>query len=810
MQKSRIWIPSLQAIYRKGPFYLPVKFPDLNPCSNALYARRFWRLCSLGCSIIGLAVGLAAILSAEVQGPVTLEEILEHADQLQKTSFLESNRYLEQQESTSFTWRCSDQLRYQIALSESYHRLMKTAEARDVLAEALTLDASGSGEMEAARVQALHWICEGLLAHLDGQPEPALHAFKKAVSSFSPTQDCDILAFATGWIGELQYITGFYEAGYQSFREAAKLYEQVGKPSRMAAMLLSAGTSGVAVELEDAMQDTLQVLEIFEKEGDLAGMASVYQNMGYDYQPDSEQSLGFFEKAIELSRQVGDIATELSAIAGLAEKLVTAERVEAAQKTIETGLSLLEGLEDPEAEAHLFRVAGVVYTHTGSEVFFEKAERYLKRAEDIYVRRGSEELVQAAKEGLAELAIARGNFEAALPLAVEMTDWYRRNQEELYPSGLLMQQKIYSGMKDYESAMRVTELYWNAVEAEWKSGLAEKFEMLQKDYESARKTSEIELLEKENLIKEQQIHHLESEHLQSVKLRLFGILLMISLILIILFLVALMQAHRRNMRQTLSTTQQLESQNQELQETNSRLKAISEQRKMILGMAAHDLKNPLASVSASLEMLEEDLRPIMEDARYTQAAEVLELSIKSVDYMHALIERMLESQLAESRSGNLRSEQIPLAESVRQMVSLNQSAASRKSIAIQMQLDASLVVIADSQALKEVVDNLLSNAVKYTPPGGGVVVRVSRSEEAADTALLVVADSGPGVPESEHAQLFEPFSNLSSIPTGGESSNGLGLSIAKTLVEAMQGCINFRNLQAGGAEFTVSLPLVVR
>jgi signal transduction histidine kinase len=111
---------------------------------------------------------------------------------------------------------------------------------------------------------------------------------------------------------------------------------------------------------------------------------------------------------------------------------------------------------------------------------------------------------------------------------------------------------------------------------------------------------------------------------------------------------------------------------------------------------------------------------------------------------------------------------------------------------------------ADEAKIKQVVENLLSNAIKYSPPASTIRVALRAS---TNEVLLSVFDQGPGIPEHERDRLFKDFGRLSTKPTGGEKSTGLGLAICHKIVEAHRGSINAYNLPDRGCEFRVTLPL---
>jgi CheY-like chemotaxis protein/anti-sigma regulatory factor (Ser/Thr protein kinase) len=114
-------------------------------------------------------------------------------------------------------------------------------------------------------------------------------------------------------------------------------------------------------------------------------------------------------------------------------------------------------------------------------------------------------------------------------------------------------------------------------------------------------------------------------------------------------------------------------------------------------------------------------------------------------------------------------------------------------------------VQADAQALEQVLTNLLSNAIKYNRPQGRIRVRF----EATELGRLIVDDTGVGMSEAQLSRLFEPFNRLGAERTGVGGS-GLGLVIAKKLVDAMGGELEVQSLVGRGSRFQVSLPLAER
>jgi signal transduction histidine kinase len=110
----------------------------------------------------------------------------------------------------------------------------------------------------------------------------------------------------------------------------------------------------------------------------------------------------------------------------------------------------------------------------------------------------------------------------------------------------------------------------------------------------------------------------------------------------------------------------------------------------------------------------------------------------------------------------------------------------------------------DSSRITQVIDNLISNAIKYSPPETQVDISIENKD---GYAWVNVQDKGPGLTEEDQKKLFQEFQNLSTKPTGGESSTGLGLAIVKKMVEAHEGQLKVESSPGKGSTFSFGIPL---
>ena len=243
--------------------------------------------------------------------------------------------------------------------------------------------------------------------------------------------------------------------------------------------------------------------------------------------------------------------------------------------------------------------------------------------------------------------------------------------------------------------------------------------------------------------------------------------------------------------------EELEASAAELAAKNEELKRANEIKSDLLGMAAHDLKNPLQVITGYTELLQKKMKenPFVSDK--------LVKIHQSSDKMLKLITGLLES--ASISDGKLTIKELPVAmdELTNQVVNVNRQLAIRKEQAIDLTVEENCFVTGDEMLLQEVMDNLISNAIKFSPPGKIIWVSLSR----IDTEVIFkVRDEGPGFTPEDKQKIFRKYQKLSARPTGGESSTGLGLSIIRELVELHKGNVTVESEVGQGSTFSVHLP----
>jgi signal transduction histidine kinase len=233
----------------------------------------------------------------------------------------------------------------------------------------------------------------------------------------------------------------------------------------------------------------------------------------------------------------------------------------------------------------------------------------------------------------------------------------------------------------------------------------------------------------------------------------------------------------------------------ELGDSRDRLAQLNEEKAELLRMAAHDLRGPLTGVLLNLDLAQQG---------GLKAEDALPRIRNHVEQMLMLMTDLLDSEMLAEGRRKLTFTAVNAAAMIHEMLASLASVAERKKI----RFDTSGVgkvsaVLADAGALRQIIENLASNALKFSSPGRTIWLVLT---EWNQRVRLEVRDEGPGVQPDEVERIFSKYTRGSARPTAGEQSTGLGLSIVRQLVTAMNGRVWCESTSGKGATFIVVLP----
>jgi signal transduction histidine kinase len=580
---------------------------------------------------------------------------------------------------------------------------------------------------------------------------------------------------------------GLYDKAIESGFEAVALAEALGDERKIARAGIRLGSNYADLrQFSSALRHHRRALQIAERMGDTLGIAQGHASMAwvFELQEQYPRALEALTISLRLRRAINNTDGVGRSLASIGRVFVKQQRYHEALPYEREALAVFERTGNTYNRSELLSLLGQTYVHLGDTAEgLRYAEYALRFAEERSVRY----MLPFILKTLADLHRMCGHFEQA------------HRYVERYAA---LKDSIFSG----QVQQAISSL------------------------ETARETSK-----QENALALQRLYFQ------------FAAAGCVAALLVGAWIFRLYGKQRQTMKQVLDQQELLQTQTEEititngmLQEQNDKLLALDNEKNEIMGIVVHDLKNPISAVRGLAELIQYDV---------DNAPKIAGQMIITTERMLDLVKNLLDINHLESSALHLNLVTVTVQPIVASVVWQYQSAAAAKHITVHFVADTEVVntIIADEQALIRVVDNLLSNAVKFTPHGKSVFVRlraIGRGEgqqeghlslairhlvdEAtnqlmtnqpmtndqpttapmANIVRLEVRDEGPGLSADDMQKLFGKFARLSAQPTGGEHSTGLGLSIVKKLVEAMNGRVWCESELGKGATFVVELPVV--
>ncbi len=586
----------------------------------------------------------------------------------------------------------------------------------------------------------------------------------KAIAIADSLQYLSGKALSLNTLGVSYFIQNNYEKALENYLLALSLREKIIDTKGVAATLNNVGMVYRDMkEYSTALSYYFRALHLNDSLKNTTFFVRNLNNIGVAYESLSlyDSALVYHRRSIEMKRTIGDKAGAASSLRNIGKVFLKMKRYDEALATFQEGLAVREIGKQVRALTLLDMAA--VYEETEN---FSAAMKYTNDAMTLAHEMGISLIEQNAHEVLARLYKRENNHKNAL---------------EHYQRFITIRDSLFN-----ENSSR-------------------RLAALQTNYEIDRQRAQIELLTK------------ETELQSTVRKGLTGGVVLAFCLLVVS---TIAYRNKRRSEQELRTTnteilrQQdlLEHQAEEIQiannalsennialgSANERLTTLNEEKNEIMGIVAHDLKNPLGAVRGLAELIQGGY------VEPSQMPLVTGQIVSASDRMLELVRNLLDVNQLELGGKQFRLLPFDIAPFVQSTIAQYEASAGVKQIALHFSSTAqSSLVLADEQAVMQVLDNIISNAVKYSPHGKNVFVRVVSD---AINVRVEVQDEGPGIAEDDKKKLFGKFARLSAQPTGGEHSTGLGLSIVKKMVEAMNGKVWCESEFGSGAMFIIELP----
>jgi len=236
-----------------------------------------------------------------------------------------------------------------------------------------------------------------------------------------------------------------------------------------------------------------------------------------------------------------------------------------------------------------------------------------------------------------------------------------------------------------------------------------------------------------------------------------------------------------------------------LQTTNNKLNEVNGLKTGILGIVAHDLKNPFDAIDSTISLIREE-----KDISPKELEELLGLVKLSTETANNIIsELIIYSQLEQKGNQIINLSFCDSSEIIKRALFMNKLKAKEKNIKIEFDNNIRSRLNLDNDRMVRVFNNLISNAIKFSERNTTLKIN---TQETSQDATFVISDEGVGIPKELLSILFEPFSNARRNGTDGERSTGLGLSIVKKIIDGHNGIIKVNTTEGKGTCITITIP----
>ncbi|HTA26278.1 MAG TPA: hybrid sensor histidine kinase/response regulator [Bacteroidia bacterium] len=234
----------------------------------------------------------------------------------------------------------------------------------------------------------------------------------------------------------------------------------------------------------------------------------------------------------------------------------------------------------------------------------------------------------------------------------------------------------------------------------------------------------------------------------------------------------------------------------EIEKKNEVLNYLNHEKDRFVGMVSHDLQNDVSAMMLTLGILEKNT-----EIKNESQLKYIKRLRRSVANMYRLLRNFLSVNRIQQGIINPDYTPVNIGMQVEEMVEEYSDIAAIKNLKLNYINECKDDLLnTDGSYIGIIIDNLISNAIKYSPRGGKIDIKVSKTENRFS---FEIKDQGSGIPASDMAKLYGRFQKLTARPTGGEPSNGLGLSIVKDLVDALKATIECKSEDGKGTTFTV-------
>jgi len=612
-------------------------------------------------------------------------------------------------------------------------------------------------------------------------------------------------------VGRIYWRKGNVEQGLRYHNEAKKIFEDAGNKKKAALTVRYIGQDYAdGGNYPEALDYFSKALAMYKKMDDYENMAYmhnflswVYNNQG-NYVKASECNYA----ALQLFEKIGDQHNIANTLAAIGSDYVYLRNYTEALKYFMKSTRIYKAQRDNINMAYNHNALGNVYKLMGN---YSEAEKCHSFALGTGLELNNPNIMADAYDGMADVSKLEEDYSKALSDYLSSAELFKKwaNKKDLarvyckigdcyrlmkkYDESKKYFDDAFEIFRELESKALLVDYYhgmemldsatgnWKAAYINYKSYIANRDSVFNQD--NTRKMVQLQMTYEFD--KREAASKAEQEQ-RDIRQRVQFISLGVIAALILTLTVVLY----RNQRQEALINLELKQKSESLEEENR-------QKTSILNIVSHDLQGPFNKIQGLT-----DIMLMTKDLNKEDKEQYIAHIKSSIDQGNYLIKNLLESQAAQNVANEAVFETIDLEKFIYNFQQVIYGLLHKKQQYLNTQIDLSnKKLYTDPQMLTRILDNLVSNASKFSDFGKPIFLRIWPEEKSLNFSIR---DEGPGISEEDQKKMYKKFQMLSARPTAGEGSAGLGLSIAKALVEKLNGSISVHSKLGEGTEFVIS------
>lgn len=537
-------------------------------------------------------------------------------------------------------------------------------------------------------------------------------------------------------------------------------------------------------DYQTSIKYAFDAISLAEKLKNFNELAKSYNTIGsvYNDQDIVSSSIDFFYQSLFAYKKANNQIGIGRALNNLAYTYFKSKKLDSALYISRQAYSQNSMLQDKYFFAFTLRTMSDIYKAKGNIV---AASEHLFEALNYAQLSQKHFLIISILNRLGSINEQKNNKDSAI--------WYYKRSEKLANEygfrSILIQPyeglaKLYSKGNDFRNAFIYQSAFSKLNDSLKNAETTETISRLQLNFERIKKESEINLLKKEK----------DLQAIRVKKQQQFILTLIIIVLIIGAFLVFLFRRYNFEKKYSHKIIQQAD----ELGAANKLLTENLSFKTKMLSILSHDLRSPLGTLSAMIQLLDMDA---LSPSEYQSVKQKI---VKQLKVLNITLDNLLNWALTRTSSFiKPLPKKTNLSELVDNNIRLFEALTEEKKILFECELSPNVLVLADQDQLNVVIRNLLLNAIKFSLDNGKIDISTS---ERSDTISLIITDHGIGIPVEKQKYIFSHDAHFTSLGTHNEKGTGLGLLLCKEFIERNNGEIGFESYPSKGSSFYFSLP----